>query len=215
MNEIYERCGQMTSEDSNKSTFSQVSEDGRAPSNSPDGETNAHAGPVRSRASRSAIPEIEEEQLILDISGLSCCGSYESAALSASLGSRCRELCGSVGSMEYQQIWKLRITPLGRLYWEHTAQEHRTSEIVSGGELAGWGTPRASITTGSTKRARNPQSRLEDQVFLKDLLMGSSEELALNPAMSRWLMGYPRSWDHAAPPKLQAERGCYGATETP
>ena len=72
MNEIYERCGQMTSEDSNKSTFSQVSEDGRAPSNSPDGETNAHAGPVRSRASRSAIPEIEEEQMILDISGLSC-----------------------------------------------------------------------------------------------------------------------------------------------
>ena len=80
------------------------------------------------------------DQLTLDICGPPGSGSSESAALSRSLASRCRELLGTVGSTLFRQIWRQKATPLGRLYWAHTASGLRTSGSGSGG----WPTPMAA-----------------------------------------------------------------------
>jgi len=47
------------------------------------------------------------------------------------------------GSMEYVETWRLRVTPSGRQYWEHTASGRRTSDSDCGGSEAGWPTPQA------------------------------------------------------------------------
>lgn len=45
--------------------------------------------------------------------------------------------------MEYRQTWRLKATPSGRLYWDHTASAHRTNDKGSGSCLTHYPTPRA------------------------------------------------------------------------
>lgn len=106
-------------------------------------------------------------------------GSSASAVLSASLVNKWKELFGTVGLMEYRQTWRRKITPLGRVYWAHTARERRTSDkgyfgwpIPMAGSpgteeynpagntdssrrttalLSGWSTPRAMDQKGAGK----------------------------------------------------------------
>lgn len=93
------------------------------------GQDLAHASPSRWRVS-------EKLKLIAATSGQRCSGSSESATLQLFLASRCQELLASVGSMEYSQTWKEKVTPAGRSYWAHTASGHRTS----GKGYTGWPT---------------------------------------------------------------------------
>ena len=81
----------MTFEGSSRSISSRGSEAGRSPSDSQDGVMTATVGPAPRHASRSASSGNAPEQMTLDICGQSSTGSSESAALSASLASRCRE----------------------------------------------------------------------------------------------------------------------------
>lgn len=89
---------------------------------------------------------------IPDISGPSGSLSSGSASLNTFLASKCQQLLGTDGSMEYSQTWKERATPGGRLYWEHTASGHRTSgNECSGdsGEVTGYPTPVAQPANGT------------------------------------------------------------------
>lgn len=68
------------------------------------------------------------------------------------------------GSLEYELTWIRRVTPSGRVYWQHRASGHRTS----GSDCTGWPTPQTvdgaktgmGLNRGNGKiRARNtPQS---------------------------------------------------------
>lgn len=81
-----------------------------------------------------------------DTSGPSGSLSSGNADLNTCLASRCQQLLGTDGSTEYSQTWKRRVTPGGRVYWEHTAKGHPTSDRGSGGdssETAGYPTCQA------------------------------------------------------------------------
>jgi len=107
-------------------------------------------------ASHTATPVNAKGTLTKETSGQTSLGSSASVALSTSLASKCRELLGTDGSMEYRQTWRQKATPLGRVYWEHTASAHRTSAK----DCSGWPTPKSqesgdTIETWSNRRERH------------------------------------------------------------
>lgn len=138
----------MTSKAIRSATGSLESRAGRSPSNSPVLRQLRLFGPARVPANR--IPQRAKDAVIAmsGICGRSFTDSSASAALSASLASRLKTRLDTVGSMEYRQTWKEKVTPSGRLYLAHTARARRTSDKDCSGEVSGWPTPTKSDTTG-------------------------------------------------------------------
>ncbi len=122
-----------------ESTCSPGSADGNLDCASQDGPKTSRSGQEAAHASHSRRQASAGEQMTFGTCGLSCSGSSASAILTESLASRLRALLGSVGSTEYAQTWRELVTPLGRVYWGHTASGRRTS----GRDCGGWPTPDA------------------------------------------------------------------------
>ena len=131
--------------------------DGVTPCGSSESVTTSRPGPDPAHASHSVPPGKEEALRTSATSGPRCSGSLKSAALQQSLASKLVQRLGSVGSMEYRQTWKEKVTPAGRLLWAHTASGHPISDSVSIGSqpLEGWPkTPQASDGQGGVMEIR-------------------------------------------------------------
>jgi hypothetical protein len=99
------------------------------------------------------------------------------------------------------------------------------SDLPTPAQLAGWPTPQANEIEESweTKMARNrrlvaagkkkgcgsPRLAAVAEMAGQDLkpsIAGTEKRAALNPAHSRWLMGYPAAWDSCGATAMQSSR---------
>lgn len=104
------------------------------------GPPSGPCGPARARASRSRSRGSGAVKQTSATCGLCGSGSSASAALNVSLANKLRARLGTGGSMEFVQTWRAKVTPSGRLYWEHTASGRRTGDNDCGG-LRPWVSP--------------------------------------------------------------------------
>jgi hypothetical protein len=86
---------------------------------------------------------------------------------------------------------------------------HAGNTLTDAAKLAGWATPRAEdAESAGMRHSRGVADTLSAQAGqdLKPSIAGTEKRAALNPAHSRWLMGYPAAWDSCGATAMQSSR---------
>lgn len=208
--------------------------DGPTPLLSQDGEIYQY-GRAHALANLSARQAREQGLLTSGTCGLLGFTSSRSAALASSLASRLRVRTDCLGSTLFKLTWKTRVTPMQRSIYALRASVLRKPDSgctswptpmagtpaqngnnMAGNtdssrktvKLAGWPAPKASNTTGAGTRGEGGPN-LQTAV-LGVIATGSHARTdgpgQLNPAHSRWLMGYPHVWDESAVTAMPSSR---------
>lgn len=190
MNEALKTFCRPTLQASLSATSLLASADGRTGCVSPDGLMTAPCGPGVAPVNLSARRAKAAGLLTSGICGLHSTISLRSVTLQSCLENRLRALLGFNGLSLYKQTLKHQAMPSGRQILAHTASVHRTS----GNGCTGWPTP---TVTDSKRGVADPRPH-DTGIPLGQIAALSTAETVnrgqLNPALSRWLMGYPRKW---------------------
>ena len=146
-----------------------------------------------------------------------------SDALQARVEARLRANLNGLGSTTYSLAWKTHTTPARRQICRLRASVPRMSAKGASSVHGGWPTPVASDPSSAGKgfsptltqmmrESLTPEEGFVPARRMADgpVLTGSQAEMAnggpLNPAHSRWLMGYPPEWDVCGVMAMQSSR---------
>lgn len=185
-------CNQAISTDLPNATSLQASEDGLVPFALWDGKTPGPHGPPPCHASRSPQVGNGVANSTVDTSGLISTGSSRSASLALSLANKLKERLDFDGLTVYVQIWKRRRTPLGRLYWEHTASVPRTFDKGYTGYR--FPTIGANEFRGTSRKRFVGSLHFRGAKMAEGLRICEDDPTYLNPWFAACVMGFPMEW---------------------
>ena len=210
MNGVSSTSSRKTSIGISSATSSRESAAGRSRSKLQEWQTDLFGQEVV-HVSHSQQQENKKEPKTSAISGPNSSDSSPSAALQRYLASRLRARLEGYGSMEYELIWKDWDMQSGPPICALRASVRRTND--SG--FSGWATPTRNDATGSGYMyGGGDHSKVELKLCGQARVAGIAGNLrgrdilespawmekrgALNPELTRWLMGYPEEWCQAA-----------------
>ena len=186
---------------------------GATPCALPDGPRTDLFGRAVAPANLSVPLARKKAPPMIGISGLPGSISSASADLTLSLVSRLKQRLTTDGLTLFSLTWREKVTPAGRLVYRLAASARRTSD----NDFGSWATPAtrdykdtgdmsASMTRKDGKARDDAVPRQAFGLTAIGSPAATEKPGQLNPAHSRWLMGYPAEWDACAPTAMPSSR---------
>jgi len=172
---------------------------GHSPCNSPAGQPTGQCGPDRVHANHFPVLASTKASTTPVTYGQCSQISSRSASLTSSLASKLKARLATVGSMEYTQTWREKVTPSGLAYWAHTASAHRIADNA----CIGWPSPTANPNDqpeyrtdkihGAAKLTAWPTPRAEDSEST-GAHNGTPDTLTSASRLTAWPTTAARDW---------------------